>query len=641
MTFGKLPLLLATLALVGPALRAADRPNILWITSEDNASHWIGCYGNTEASTPRIDALAATGLRFTRAYSNGPVCAVARSTLLNGAYAVTQGTEHMRSRHEIPDTFQSYPRLMRGLGYYCTNNAKTDYNFKGNDASHWDECGGQAHYRNRPAGAPFFAVFNLEVTHESNLFPGKVANNRKRGAIPEKTRLDPAKLTVPPHQPDLPEIRQDIAIYHDCVSAMDRQVGELLDDLKRDGLADDTIVFYYADHGGAMARGKRYLQDTGVRVPLVIHLPEKWKHLAPFPAGKEVSEPVAFVDFAPTVLSLAGQPAPASMQGRAFLGPRRAEPARDALVFLYADRFDETEGMRRALTDGRYTYIRCFTPHLPGAPYSEYQMGQPSWVAWQKAWKAGTLSGLHASIWQSPQPVEMLYDNASDPWSTVNLAAQPDQKERLGNFRERLRQTMADVRDTALVPEPMWDSLIGGKTIHEFVRSPKFDLAATLDLAFAASSRDSARLPELAKALASEDPVRRYWGAHGCLVLGEKAAPAAEALVKLLDDPQPLLRITAAQALVQAGQAEKGRATLLGLMDVPLSAETFQWLTNVLGRMELTASIPRGWAARVLADPKSPAFKKDYARQLRGETTGGGDGAGNGRKKNGPKAKAE
>lgn len=354
------------------------RPNILWITSEDNAAFWLGCYGNADAHTPRLDALAAQGLRFDRAYANGPVCAVARSAILNGAHAVTQGTQHMRRRHPIPALFQPYVTFLRERGYYGINNSKTDYNFRGDDRAIWDECSNRAHYRNRAAGQPFFAIFNLTISHESQLFPENVRQNRAKGLIPETPRVNPQHLTPPPYVPDLPEMRADFAVYHDLMTALDTQVGQLLDELQAEGLAEDTIVFYYADNGGPTPRGKRYLEDTGTRVPLLVRIPPRWQSLAPFRPGTVVTEPVSFVDLATTLLSLVGLEKPASMQGRAFLGPHRQPPADDAVVFLYADRVDEIYGMSRGLTDGRFKYIRRFTPHLPAAPYSQYALGMAS-----------------------------------------------------------------------------------------------------------------------------------------------------------------------------------------------------------------------------------------------------------------------
>ena len=580
---------------------AAERPNILWITSEDNAAHWLGCYGNAEAATPRLDALAQQGLMFTHAYANGPVCAVARSTILNGAHAVTQGTQHMRSNHPIPPDFVAHATHLRRAGYYCTNNVKTDYNFRGKHHLIWDECSGKAHYRKRPDGKPFFAIFNLLFTHESQLFPHKVAANRKDGTIPQNPRLDPAKLTVPPHLPDLPEVRNDIATYHDCISAMDRKAGELLDELAANGLAEDTIVFYYSDHGGAMARGKRYLQDTGTRVPLIIHIPEKWRHLAPFKPGSKVDEPVSFVDLAPTLLSLCGLPTPAAMQGRAFLGEHRRAPATDDMVLLYADRFDELEGMRRGVTDGHWRYIRCFTPQLPGAPYSVYPLGQPSWRAWRDAARDGHLPEAHQAIWQAPQPVEMLYHTAADPWEMNNLAGDPAHAERLAAMRGKLREMMAKTHDTSVVPEPMWAELRGDGNIHDYVRSSAFDHEAALHLAFAASSADPANLSRFTEALRSEHPVIRYWAAHGCLVLGKNCAPAIAALTQCLKDPQPLIRIVAAEALIAAGEPDVAKKTLSATLEMPMSAECYEWLTNALKRAGMEAAIPKERPAHIPA----------------------------------------
>jgi N-sulfoglucosamine sulfohydrolase len=530
------------------ALQAtANLPNILWITSEDNAAHWIGCYGNPQASTPRIDKLAKDGIRFTHAYSNAPVCAVARSTILMGAYATTMGTQHMRSRHPIPSSFRSYVSHLREAGYYCTNHSKTDYNFQGEDEMLWDESSGKAHYRNRPEGKPFMAVFNLTETHESNLFPKQVTKNRKQGIIPSQPRIPPAEVVLPPSQPDLPEMRADAAIYHDCITAMDKKVGELLDELEKAGLADDTIVFYYSDHGGAMARGKRYLEDSGVRVPMIAHFPKKWRHLAPFTAGSVIDEPVAFVDLAPTVLSLAGIATPDSMQGRAFLGKLRAAPRE--VEFLFGDRFDDKPGMRRGITDGKFKYIRCFSPHLAGAPHSSYALGQPSWTAWQAAAREGKLKRYHHDLWQTPQPVELLFDLQADPWEIDNLAADTKYSERLVTMRERLRKQMIETYDTGVVPEGMWKELTPGGNIHAAVRAPGFDHAGLVNLAFDATTSGEALSDSIRLALSSKVPAARYWAATACLIRGKSAASALDDLERLSSDPSESVRQAANAAI--------------------------------------------------------------------------------------------
>lgn len=609
-----LTLLLA--GLLAGALGAAERPNILWITSEDNAANWLGCYGNKEAHTPRLDALAAEGLRFTRAYSNAAVCAVARSTILNGAYAVSQGTQHMRSRHPIPARYKPYVACLREAGYYCTNNSKTDYNFKGDDRAIWDECSGKAHYKNRPAGKPFFAIFNLTISHESSLFPAKVRASRKRGEIPPQPRIDPAMVTVPPHLPDLPEMRLDIAIYHDVITALDKQVGELLDELSQAGLADDTIVFYYADHGGITPRGKRYLKDTGMRVPMIVRVPEKWRSMSRFAAGQTVDECVAFVDLAPTLLSLIGLERPPQMQGRAFLGLKRVEPAGDAMVFLFADRFDEIYGMRRGLTDGRWKYIRRFTPHLPAAPYSEYQFGQPAWSAWRQAWRDGKLDGRFKSLWEPEQPVEELFDTQADPWELQNLAGEPAHAGRLATMRARLKETMAATRDTGLIPEPMFAELARGRPVADFAAGTSIDLPGTLDLAFTASARDADHLPVLRQALGSPDPLMRYWAAHGCLILGKQAGPAAEDLQQLLADPQSAIRTSAAFALARLGRRNQAIDALVAELDKAPNQHAALLVVNTLTHLGAETEVPKAWIRKTLANKQSGEYLRRFAERL-------------------------
>lgn len=568
-------------------LLAQDRPNILWIVSEDNSSHWLGCYGNPQAKTPRIDALAKEGIVFEHAYSNAPVCAVARATILMGAYSPTMGTQHMRSRHAIPQKYRPNVEYLRAAGYYCTNNSKTDYNFKGNDDSYWDESSGKAHYKNRPDGKPFFAIFNFTESHESSLFDNKPAKPK---------RLVPEQISLPPYLPDLPEIRNDFARYHDRITEMDTQVGKILDDLAQSGLAESTIVIYASDHGGVLPRGKRYLEETGVKVPLLVHIPQKFQILSPFKPGQRVTEPVSFVDLSPTFLSLAGVEIPKQMQGRPLLGSKRSEPAADEMEFLYADRFDELYGMRRGLTDGKWKYIRNFHPHLPLAPYSFYQFGQPGWIAYQKAWKEGRLSGVHKALWEAPGSAEQLYDLTADPWEIHNLADDPAHVEKLATLRSRLKTTMIEVHDTGLIPEALFKSLSARSTIAEYVQGGEFDVSKITDLAFTACEGNPKHLPRLQEALASADPVARYWGALGFRILGVKAAAAEDALVPLLKDDHPVIRTTAAEALFVFGEKDTASAALLADANSSMDEASLLNLLNTLRRLDLLDRLPKDWA---------------------------------------------
>ncbi|HVJ66733.1 MAG TPA: sulfatase, partial [Caulifigura sp.] len=272
---------------------AADRPNILWITAEDHGPQ-LGCYGDAYAVTPNLDAFAQRACRYTFCWSNCPVCAPARTTLITGMYAQSLGAEHMRSMVPVPNGFQLLPQHLRRAGYYCSNNVKEDYNLAP-EGQVWDESSNRAHWRKRGKGQPFFAVFNHTITHESQI----------RNKIDAADRVhDPAGARVPAYHPDTPEVRKDWAQYYDRLTMMDTQVGQLFRDLEADGLADDTIVFFFSDHGSGMPRSKRWLYDSGLHVPLLVHIPKRWRYLAAVdfePAGVS-SRLVSFVDFAPTIL---------------------------------------------------------------------------------------------------------------------------------------------------------------------------------------------------------------------------------------------------------------------------------------------------------------------------------------------------
>ena len=596
-----LPIFITLLASL--SLDAADKPNILWITSEDNASHWLGCYGNTQVQTPALDGLAKNGIRFKNAYSNAPVCAVARSTILKGAYAPTMGTQHMRSRYPIEAKYQAYVNYLRQAGYYCTNRSKTDYNFAGNDKAIWDECSGKAHYRKRREGQPFFCVFNFTASHESSLFK----KNKPKG----NPSIAPKDIIVPPYLPDLPEIRSDLAHYHDIMKRLDDQVGRVLDELRRDGLAEDTVIFYYSDHGGILPRGKRYLKDTGSKIPMIVHVPEKWRHLSPFKPGSAPDEPVSFVDLAPTLLSLIGREKPEQMQGRAFLGTKRVEPAKDEMEFLYGDRFDEINGMRRGVTDGRWKYILRFTPHLPAAPYSFYQFGQDGWIGYRKAWKDGKLKPPHARVWETPQPVQELFDTRHDPWEVDNLADKMEHGKQLARMRRALKQRMVEARDSSMVPESLFKPFAGDKPVSSELAKHQ-NLQALVDLAFDAISGDPGYLDKFITAMNSDDMLTRYWGAHACLVLGMDAKNAQETLAKLTEDPVAGIRVTAAHALHRMGkeQSELLIAELTG--DGPEMAKLAA--INSLRILGLDAKIPQD-TLKELAE-SGQGYVSRFAKQL-------------------------
>ena len=337
---------------LGQARAEQTLPNILWITSEDNGPH-LGCYGDTYAVTPNLDRFAKRSLRYTKASSTAPVCAPARTTIISGIYPPATGSEHMRSMTRLPGNFKMYPAYLRQLGYYCTNNSKEDYNLE-KVGEVWNGSGRTAHWKSRPDGKPFFAIFNHTISHESQI----------RNKINPADRIhDPAKVSLPAYHPDTPEVRKDWAQYHDRITMMDKLVGKNLRELEEAGLADDTIVFYYGDHGSGMPRSKRWPYFSGLNVPLIIHVPEKFKHLAPpeYKTGGTSDRLVGFIDLAPTLLSIAGSKAPAHMQGHAFMGQHTA-PAQK-FSFGFRGRMDERYDMVRTVFDGRHIYIRNYMPH--------------------------------------------------------------------------------------------------------------------------------------------------------------------------------------------------------------------------------------------------------------------------------------
>ena len=260
---------------------AVDKsPNILWITAED-MSPVLGCYGEKDAVTPHIDQLAQESIKFTNAFASAPVCSPSRSCLIQGALPPSMGTQHMRSGFPLPATFTGFPARLKKEGYYNTNNVKTDYN-SGNYQQiiekSWDESSANAHWRKRAKKEmPFFSVFNLMTSHQSRsmVWPYEKFKNEIQSKIPKEHIHNPQKITLPPYYPDTPIVRKTVARLHDCVTAMDQEVGDILKQLKEDGLAENTIVFFFSDHGSGMPRHKRALLDSGMHVPLLVRFPAK------------------------------------------------------------------------------------------------------------------------------------------------------------------------------------------------------------------------------------------------------------------------------------------------------------------------------------------------------------------------------
>jgi N-sulfoglucosamine sulfohydrolase len=536
-----------------------ERPNILWITCED-ISPYLGCYGFEQAKTPHLDKLSEQGIRYTHAYANAPVCAVARSTILSGMYATTLGTHQMRTRTQLPSTIPVYPKILREAGYYCTNNVKKDYNSNlQNDNTIWDESSNTAHYRNRKPGQPFFAVFNNTVTHESQLSQNRIQHYIENNQIPANPRVNPDNIMLPPYHPDLPEIRQDWARLHDLITLMDRQTGDLLQELKELGLVDNTIVFFYSDHGGQLARSKRYIYNVGTQVPFILHLPEKWQHLAEKKPGGTDSRMISFVDLAQTVLSIAGCEVPEIMQGHVFLGSEREEAPE--YVHFYRDRMAERYDFSRAVTDGQYYFIRNFMPHRPRGRDTRYGFTvQANWRAWEEYYERGKCNEIQSQFFQPKSLVE-LFDTNSDPWHITNIANKPETRKIITQLSNELDRWMIETRDIGLIPEPMLHELVGeGKkyeTIYEYAQSDEYPVEKILNVAKYSSLADKNQIENYMKFMSDDNPVIRFWGAYAAYLTHQTRPDIQSRLKNIINNDEfAANRIIAAQALAVCGDPD-------------------------------------------------------------------------------------
>ena len=534
-------------------------PNILWITCED-ISPYLGAYGCSEAQTPNLDRLADKGIRYTRAYANAPVCAVARSTLLTGMFSTTIGTHQMRSHVQLPPSIPAYPKILRQAGYYCTNNSKKDYNSNfANDTSLWDESSGKAHWKNRKGNQPFFAVFNITVTHESQLSPGRIKRYVANKDIPVKPRINPSDIRLPPYHPDLPEIREDWARLHDLITHMDRLVGDRLRELKEAGLDENTIVFFYSDHGGMLCRSKRYIYNVGTQVPLIVRFPGKWQHLAPSAPGTASDRLVSFIDLPKTVLSLTGTEVPELMQGSIFLGPDQ-DPAPESVHF-YRDRMADCYDFSRAVTDGRWYYVRNFMPHRPRGRDCRYGFTvQSNWVAWEDHYEAGKCDPIQSQFFE-PKPVAEFFDTDTDPWHVKSLADRNEHKERIAKLAKDLDEWMIETVDTGIIPEAMFADLAGPdkpfKSLYEYAQSDQYPIAELLAIAKDAAFGAPEKLPQYLEMMQHEHPIARYYAAYALFLVRSKEDRVKETLHEMMaDDTMPANRVMAAQALGLCGDAD-------------------------------------------------------------------------------------
>lgn len=541
------PILSLTICLFTLDAANASQPNILWITAED-MSPVLGCYGDDFAITPNIDQLATESVRYLNAFATAPVCSPVRSCLITGVYAPSLGTHNMRSAFAIPEHIRGFPAYLRDAGYYTSNNVKTDYNtssWKRLIAESWHESSNTAHWRKRSdkqKGRPFFSVFNLMTSHQSR----SMVWTHERFQKEVQSRLapheihDPAQVILPPYYPDTPFIRRTVARFYDCVTAMDHEVGAILRQLEEDGLADDTIVFFYSDHGSGMPRHKRALLDSGMHVPLLIRFPEKYRHLAPVPAGKTTDHLVSFIDFPPTVLTLAGVDVPAHMQGQPFLGAKKHKPREYA--FGHRDRVDEAIDVARSVRDKQYLYIRNYMPHLSyNQPTAWPDLGQIR----HEFYRLTDRNKMTAAQWHfagPTRPREELYDCRTDPQNLRNLADSPEHLDVLTQRRIALRQHLSATRDLGFLPEVAASKLFKDVAPWTAARDPDFE-------------QQTRRVTS------------RYWQAIAAAGVKSIDAEGVAELKDMLKEESLAVRIAAADALARHDQVQLALPVLLKFLE--------------------------------------------------------------------------
>lgn len=556
MNFRQILLLFTVVCLMGRSLCAElpQRPNIVWIVSEDASPH-IGCYGETTIETPRLDQLAAEGVKFTRAFVTCPVCSPSRSAMISGMYQTTLGAHNHRSQrtgnrgegvpamadsYALPDSIRLVPQLFSEAGYFVTNGgkAKTDYNFTTPD----DLYDGKD-WTQRAAGQPFFAQFQLR-------------GGKNRGAKVDNP-VDPADVNLPPYYPDHPVLRADWARYLNSWITVDNEVGGIIDQLAEEGELENTVIFFWTDHGISHARGKQFLYDEGIRVPFLVRFPDG--HLA----STVRNDLVLQIDVAATSLDLCGIEIPDTMQGRSLFAdgyrPRRR-------LFAARDRCDETVDIIRCVRTPRFKFIRNFLPHVSHMQPNQYKDGKEIIQTMRALHAAGELTELQDRIFQPTRPPEELYDLEHDPYETVNLltSTKDDQRayrDTANSLRLALDQWMIDSGDVGLIPEPILEELGAAAGSKALVRDPEHDGRLMWTIIETIEARERNDVGSLTAALSHEHPAVRWWASTG---LGNAPRNQVDRalLVPLLEDESAGVRVAAAQAICHLGDTERGLPVL-------------------------------------------------------------------------------
>lgn len=544
-----------------------DNPNILWITIEDTSPQFIGCYGNKDARTPVVDNLAEEGVRFTNAFSTGTVCSPSRTAIISGVKTYQTGAGNHRSKYPFPDFIKGFPYYLQKQGYYTTNNSKTDYNVQGEKefiAEAWNESSNEAGWWDRNPGQPFFAVFNFLESHQSRTmtmtyewYLENVFNH-----LTPVERIGADDFEMPPFYRDSPEMRKQFARVYNSISLMDKRVGNLIRRLEEDNLKDSTIIFFYADHGEGMPRGKTNGINYGYRVPFIIWFPEKYKHLSPWGTGGAVTdELVDFTDLAPTLISLAGGEIPKHQTGRPFLGKNRQKPAEH--LHLSSDRSDNGIDMVRTVTDGRYVYSRNYMPFIPEARYIRYMEIGEIKQQMREDLAGEKLNALQESLFEE-RPAEFLFDIENDLWETKNLAADSDARQVLEKMQQLLKEELLQSRDVMFLPEYEIAQLSKSSTAYEFRKDKQlYPLEEIVEAASLAGFRGAKETRQQVEWLGSSNKIVRYWAALGLRSQSKSDWKShAAAIQKAMDDDYPPVAVTASAISWELSGSKKAEENL-------------------------------------------------------------------------------
>ncbi|MDQ8199448.1 sulfatase [Pelagicoccus enzymogenes] len=524
---------------------AKERPNILWVVSEDNSVHYSRLYDENGASMPNVERLAASGLIFNHAFSNAPVCSSARSTIISSCYGPRLFSQHHRKSKLVPmpDGLEMFPAYLRQAGYYTSNHTKEDYNIIKSDAV-WDDSSKDASYRNRSQGQPFFHVENFGSTHEGQLHFNKAHMTERR------TQTAPETVNIFPIHPDTPTFRYTNAFYRDLHRKVDREIGDFLSQLEADGVMDDTIIFYYGDHGGVLPGSKGYAYERGLHVPLVVYAPDKWKHLLPAERGSRVDGFVEFVDLGPTVLNLAGLKAPPGVDGKAFLGEgvQLEELDRRNTAFGYADRFDEKYDMVRTMRVGNMKYMRSYQPFNVDGLHNSYRYKSLAYQEWRELHRADKLNDEQRQFFE-PRPAEALFDLANDPFELHNLAGDPSYAKDLVHLRAALQKQIKSLPDLGFFPESYaLETFISNPTA--FGQQNRARIERLIDTADLSLKPYPLARQGIADALQAKDSWLRYWGLIVCSSFGMQALEFVDqAKVMATNDNENLVRVRASEFL--------------------------------------------------------------------------------------------